>query len=92
MKTYKITASGKSEAGPCNIQCDSKGTAIDYFLAIHGMLWYDKITIEDTEEEPDESFGRVQELYTSGGHGLSDRIKKSLDEYHLPRVTDLTKE
>lgn len=81
---FKIEAKGKSKVGPCIVEAPTPGSAIEFFLAIHGMLWYDIIEYKETNEELDpirdenrEEFDKIMKL--------NEKQIKELDEYHSSR-------
>ncbi len=81
----KIEAKGRCEAGPCIIEAPSPGSAIEYFLAIHGMLWYDIIEWEETNEDLDPIRDESREDFDELMNNLDEKQIKGLDDYHLPR-------
>lgn len=87
-KKYKIEATGKIEAGPCVVEAPSPGSAIEYFLATHGMLSYDVITWEETDEPADESYEDFLEIMTIKSKPITAKEIEGLDAYHLPRVRE----
>lgn len=62
-KSYEIHErgdDGEIRAGPCVIVAPSPGVAIEYFLAIHGMMGYKDIFVRGGRDAvPDETAAQV---------------------------------
>jgi len=81
-KKYKLTPTDGSAPSRV-IESPSVGVAVEYYLAVHGMLRYDGFIVEEVEEEPDEKKKDVVKLFKEGE--LTNReVVKELDEYHIP--------
>lgn len=82
---FRIEAKGKSKAGPCIIEAPTPGSAIEYFLAIHGMFRYDIIEWKETKEELDPIKDENQEEFDKLMYNLDEEKIKELDNYHLSK-------
>lgn len=84
VKSYRITAlNNETEpvAGPAIIEAPSPGVAVEYFLAVHGMSGYDRVTVEDLGDGvvPDETIEDVAGLFHVP---FTNAFCQELDEHH----------
>lgn len=68
-----------ANAGPCVVQAPSPGTAIEFFLAIHGLLSYDDLICEPTQLPPDETVWDVLRLIPNAYNKVE---QTTLDRHH----------